>query len=803
MKSKFPAIAGTTILLSFCSANADTIAYWRFEGDGVTTPTAGTQIEDSNGRTVTNTGVGIRAIDSSGNGNTIWAWEHAWAGHTYEAGVPWSIVPQTGAANSFFARNSGDYPALFSWSTQSSPSGVNLDTWTSSTWTIEASFYTTALGQYRTVVGREGNGVATANANAAPLYFQMQNNNRFRISYVDASGVERSVQDNSATLTTNQWYSYAATCDGLTLKLFRKGPSDTAVVEVGSLDVSTSTNSALINPGNDQNGQPWGWTVGRGRYGTSDDPSQNHGDRWFGGIDEVRISNVALDPGLLLAAANAADADNDGLPSVWESANGLDDNDDGTVDPDNGAGGDPDDDTFSNLTEYTAGSNPQNPASTPDDTDGDGLEDAWEQLYFGNLGQTAAADPDGDYATNEEEETAGTFPNLRTHAPDSEPDGIGDAWEIHFFTNTTTATDISDSDNDTISDLDEFLNNTNPNDITDPFSGTNVITWATPVTITSDVQILYTGTLLHAGNFRSDNVIVDVALGSETVTFENRQSQDAAGVLLTGEEARVIAGSGGRQVNAGLFDATGTTVGAAFESVLDGSAWENGDAGPAPGATDMILRVTGPNGDPLVTGQQYRIQLFYSDDRPASAGRGQIFHDDTIGGNQSDIMIAGDSMAVTGTFTADSSGYQDIFIQNSTGGANFPVALNAYVLRTVPASNDTDTDGMDDTWETTYGLIVGTNDSADDLDGDGTDNLSEYRLGLTPNSGSSRFAATRSTAGLLEWPSAIGLTFTVQRSEDLAGWTDLATVPGTAGTASYTDPAPPTGKAFYRVLLQP
>lgn len=801
MKPNINAIIGGSALLCFGTTWADTIAYWRFEGDGVSTPTAGTQIEDSNGRSVTTTGVGIRAVDASGNGNTIWAWEHAWAGHTYEPGVPWSSVPQTGTPNGFFAKNAGDYPALFTWSNQSSPIGTNLDTWTSLTWTIEASFYTTALGAYRTVVGREGNGVETANANAAPLYFQMQNNNRFRIAYVDASGVTRSVED-SSTLTTNQWYSYAATCDGLTLKLYRKGPADTAVVMVGSLDVSTSANAALINPGNDINGQPWGWTVGRGRYGTSDDPGQNHGDRWFGGIDEVRISNVALDPGLLLAAPNAADSDNDGLPSVWETAHGLDPNDDGTGDPNNGASGDPDEDLASNADEYAAGSDPQNPASTPADTDADGLDDIWEQTHFGNLGQTGTADPDGDYATNEEEENAATNPNLRIDAPDSDTDGIGDAWEVHYFTNTTTATDLTDHDADTVLDLDEFLNRTDPTDATNPFSGTNPITWTTPSAITDDSQILASGDLLHAGNFRSDNATIDITVGSETVSFENRLSQNETGTLQLGEEARIIAGSEGRQVNAGLFDATGTTVSTAFESVLDGSAWENTDPGPAPGATDMILRVTGTNGDPLVAGQQYQIQLFCSDDRPTSAGRGQIFHDDVIGGLRSEIMMAGDSMAVTGTFIADGSGYQDIHIQNSTGGENFPVAINAYVLRTVPADNDADDDGMDDTWETThFGDISQT--GGGDFDADGTDNLTEYRLGLHPGSGSSRFAVTRGTAGQLEWPSAPGVSFTVQRSENLTGWTDIATIPGTAGTASYTDPAPPTGQAFYRILLKP
>lgn len=445
---------------------ANTIAYWRFEGDGTAIPTDGAFVQDTNGRTAVQA-AGVGVPDVSGNGNRLYTWDNDFTGHIYKpatAAGPFTVIPQTGAANGWYVVNSGGYPASFTWSPQSVPGGINLDTWTSATWTIEASIYTTTTDTYRTFIGREGNGVNPANLSNAPLYFQMTPGGAVRIAYVDAAGNFNTTQDLSP-IGINQWYHFAATCDGTTLKLWKKAGADGAFVQVGTLDVSGSANSGLVNPGNDANGQPWGWTVGRGRYGTSDIPGENHGDRWLGGIDEVRFSNVALTPETFIAGTppSTADTDADGMPDAWERANLGGDLSQGPED-------DYDLDLASNLSEYLAGTNPNNDQSWPD-TDADGMNDGWEKFYFGgSLAQGPLGDPDNDYSTNAEEFAAGTSPSSAFSFPDLDNDGFGDGmsdgWERHYFPGVPIENVLpeADPDGDLVSNLDEFSYHTDPTD---------------------------------------------------------------------------------------------------------------------------------------------------------------------------------------------------------------------------------------------------------------------------------------------------------------------------------------------------
>ncbi|MDA0810830.1 MAG: hypothetical protein O3C21_00340 [Verrucomicrobia bacterium] len=120
------------------------------------------------------------------------------------------------------------------------------------------------------------------------------------------------------------------------------------------------------------------------------------------------------------------------------------------------------------------------------DSDGDGLPDAWEQEWFGNLNQTGDADADADGLTNAEE-LAFSF-QLNPNKADTDSDLLTDGEEVKTYKSDPR---LADSDGDTLtdgaevkthktnplltdSDMDlypdglEIATNTNPNDPNDP-----------------------------------------------------------------------------------------------------------------------------------------------------------------------------------------------------------------------------------------------------------------------------------------------------------------------------------------------
>ncbi|MBK1834405.1 hypothetical protein [Roseibacillus ishigakijimensis] len=119
-----------------------------------------------------------------------------------------------------------------------------------------------------------------------------------------------------------------------------------------------------------------------------------------------------------------------------------------------------------------AGANLADPsAADRADGDNDGMTDAWEMFYFGNLNQSAGTDFDNDGLRDVEEELEGTDP---TEA-DTDEDGVSDGDEVsgdanNAFFNLGTDPLDSDSDDDGLTDGEEISGSKNPvgNRPTDP-----------------------------------------------------------------------------------------------------------------------------------------------------------------------------------------------------------------------------------------------------------------------------------------------------------------------------------------------
>lgn len=138
-------------------------------------------------------------------------------------------------------------------------------------------------------------------------------------------------------------------------------------------------------------------------------------------VDDVRYSDVALEPSQFLqASADEADSDSDGLPDAWETLFFGD----LSAEPDD----DGDGDGLSNGREHEVGTNP-----IVADTDGDGLEDGDE--VDTHQSDPSVGDTDGDGLDDGAEVAAGTDPSKT----DTDDDGFIDPVEIIVGTDPVDA----------------------------------------------------------------------------------------------------------------------------------------------------------------------------------------------------------------------------------------------------------------------------------------------------------------------------------------------------------------------------
>jgi hypothetical protein len=606
----------------------------------------------------------------------------------------------------------------------------------------------------------------------------------------------------------------------------------------------------------------------------------------------IRVHDGVLSDAQILANFTAGvtalpgDTDADGLPDFWEDHYLLGANDNGSVNPAFGAAGDPDGDSASNLAEYQGGTDPQNGASSPTDSDADGLPDAWELSNLGSLLYDGDDDPDGDFDFNVDELTANKNPLDRTSHIDNDtpPDQMSDAWEMAYFSGTDRVGE-GDEDEDAVSNLQEFLRDTSP---IDPASTGEPDGDADGDGLDDTWERTYFTTVLvkdadDDGDSDGSDNLAEYQVGSDP-TLASSTPADVNGDGIPDVVFQLsfnAAGSGG------LLDADGESTG--FNTRLAGT----GTALPVPNDTNLnlntttgILEMTSTTADfngqggidmaetpgiPLsqlgfTGGQDFTVRakfidlpvfdgydqvgVFAGGDSAHVVRGGLLFfeHEDELkgfgvnnnGGGDSDLVVSPATSVASGpglSMTVELSRMAGVW-SLKVNGTNFTPGVDPDFLDALPdltvgvfhadvisgpqtvklesftvvrfggANPDGDGDGMDDSWETTH---FGNTDqgAAGDFDNDGTENLAEFRLGLLPANGSSRFVATADAGGMLQWPSKAGVTFKIERSATLASgsWATLeAAYPAAAAPApstSYTDPGAPAGRAFYRITLNP
>jgi hypothetical protein len=291
---------GLCVASAATALQAGTLAHWRFEAgpaDAEVPHAGGAGAFDGS------------TPDVSGNGNHLSTWTHGdWAGFAYRTDVPVGSIHEGGTlTNRFSMQNTGAYPAAFTSSADSLPPGTDLEAATPAAFTVEAAYKPEANGGYRTVVGRDGRGVATAHGELSTLYLQVRPDDSARILFVDVSGVVHEAASYPGLVAGFDpgtdpggagagWYRLVAVSDGATLALY----VNNVLVASTDMTLSGSPDTALragAGSGSDWHGG--GWSVGRGLYGGA------HVDRAYGFIDEVRISDTALSPDRFLFAPRA------------------------------------------------------------------------------------------------------------------------------------------------------------------------------------------------------------------------------------------------------------------------------------------------------------------------------------------------------------------------------------------------------------------------------------------------------------------------------------------------------------------
>jgi Concanavalin A-like lectin/glucanases superfamily/FecR protein len=268
--------------------NPHVVAYWRFEDHPVGAVVPDTQ---QNTRTVHGT------IDSSFNGNDLFA-HIPNSQPKFSGDVPAGAVALTGQPNLACLDNSEPLANVhtrdvYTRSAFSHASPIDIQKITPAQWTIEASIKALKMkAASQTFVGRDAAAAFPISDVPPRLAFQINAEHRLAIHFRDEEDRLHEAIAAQLNLKEGQWYHVAAVSNGRALVLYADVLDGAGYRLVAKTDLPAAGSTALGNGSDDAE-----WSVGRGKVA-------GHPGEWFQGwIDEVRISDIALDPSEFLFSA--------------------------------------------------------------------------------------------------------------------------------------------------------------------------------------------------------------------------------------------------------------------------------------------------------------------------------------------------------------------------------------------------------------------------------------------------------------------------------------------------------------------
>jgi len=376
--------------------------------------------------------------------------------------------------------------------------------------------------------------------------------------------------------------------------------------------------------------------------------------------------------------------------------------------------------------------------NTGPDTDGDGMKDATEVEYrFNPLVADASADADLDGMPNNAEITAGCDP----HNPDTDHDGLKDGAEAAHGTSPLDP----DSDNDTLTDGSEVNSTPFPSDPTDPDSDDDGYS--------DPIERLFGSNPKSATNFPPSVPIWDSTTNTWRWRIDNvrllwNHSQSMVGAIPNDEtmlcEAVVQINAGGwtKQVGIGLRYVNGRLC-HRFRCIEDvfrvsGAAqptgfWDSDWSATTDRTKDYGFSGYGPADD------SKPLRMEFTAVRAANGSNSWTLNfllaDLTVPGSPvtlssktwTNAVAANNSLMVGNTNWTNSEGVSGAFDVLIEPG------VKAFITPNAVGTLDTDSDGMPDTWETTYTFNkTSAADATLDADTDGVSNLREFLAGTHP-----------------------------------------------------------------------